>query len=238
MADTSIDFPWFHLHWPETEKDHPSAPFALLSLAAAGDMVVKPEPGACVREETSRLFPGKKFIWLKQEHTHTVLEAEASAAGVDGDGLVTDNPDILIGVTVADCMPIFLWDVRSGAKAVLHSGWKGTGISREALKIMKTLYGTHPEDVSAILGPSIRSCCYAVSRERAESFAEEFGEDAAFLRNGNWYIDLAAANRNILREQGVVRIKTHPECTACDTRFSSYRRQGKECFTRMLALCC
>ncbi|MDR3200923.1 MAG: laccase domain-containing protein, partial [Spirochaetales bacterium] len=74
-------------------------------------------------------------------------------------------------------------------------------------------------------------------QERAESFALEFGEASADSRNGAWYIDLAAANRNILAAEGLTHIHTHPECTCCDTRFSSYRRQGKDSFTRMLALC-
>jgi YfiH family protein len=134
-------------------------------------------------------------------------------------------------------MPFFLWDTASGARALLHSGWKGTGIVREALKLMRASCGSRPENIRALLGPGIRSCCYAVTEDRARSFAAEFGENTAVFRDGAWRLDLAAANTNILGEEGVTRVFTWPACTCCDTRFSSYRRQGKGGYTRMLALC-
>ena len=226
---------WFPLNWGADCPAH--APRAMLSLAALGDMSVRPEPGKHVRDEINKIFPGKRLVWLKQEHTKIVLCAdEDGISGSTGDGLVASSPQTLIGVTVADCLPVFLWDAENNVRAVLHSGWKGTGIVREALELMKTRYGSQPANVRAIIGPGIRSCCYAVPRERAESFACEFGSETAFFRDDAWYLDLAAANRNILAGEGVKTINTHPECTCCDTRFSSFRRQGKA-FTRMIALC-
>jgi YfiH family protein len=201
-------------------------------------MRLKPWPAECVFAETARIFPGRRFVWLSQEHTRIVHRADGGReiAGSAGDGLVSGDPQTLIGVSVADCMPIFLWDTASGARAVLHSGWKGTGIVREALRLMREGFAAQAANVRAILGPGIRACCYAVPRERACAFAAEFGEDAGFSRSGAWYIDLAAANRNILAAEGVTHVYTHPECTRCDTRFSSFRRQGSGNFTRMLAV--
>ena len=224
---------WFSLDWgPGCPAD---APRALLSLAALGDMLVKPEPPERVRAEIAKVFPKKRFAWLIQEHSRVVLQADA-ASGRPGDGLVTNNPETLLGVTVADCMPIFIWDTTGGARALCHSGWKGTGIVREAVRLMQAEYGAESGKIRAILGPSIRACCYAIPKERAEAFSAEFGSEAAFFRDGEWYIDLAAANKNILHDEGIEDIHTHCECTCCDTRFSSYRRQGKD-FTHMLALC-
>ena len=233
---------WFSLDWGPADKpggDCPAnAPRALLSLAVLGDMVVKPQPPQRVRAEIAGVFPGKRFVWLAQEHSRIVLPADPGeqTCGLPGDGLVTGDPDTVVGVTVADCLPVFLWDTVTGARAVCHSGWKGTGIVREALRLMKTRYGSLPGSTRAILGPCIRPCCYAIPRERAEAFADEFGGEAAFSRGGNWYIDLAAANKTILLGEGVRAIHVHPECTCCDTRFSSYRRQGAG-FSHMLAIC-
>ena len=226
---------WFPLNWG---ADCPAgAPQAVVSLAALGDMSVKPKPSARVRAEIAKVFPEKRFVWLIQEHTHIVLWADqgGGAAGQTGDGLLTNDPEALIGVTVADCLPIFLWDTASGARALVHSGWKGTGIVREALRLMKIRYGSPPEAIRAIIGPGIHACCYAVPRERAEVFAAKFGSDTAFSRDGAWYMDLCAANRHILAGEGVHALHIHPECTCCDTRFSSYRRQGNA-YTRMIAL--
>jgi YfiH family protein len=208
----------------------------VLSLAALGDMRLKPCPPARVRAEVGKIFPGRRFVWLSQEHTKTVRLAAPGVRGLIGDGLVSSDPRVVIGVSVADCMPVFLWDTALGCRAALHSGWKGTGIVREALRVMKTSFGSSPRNIRAILGPSIRACCYAVPEERAVLFAAEFGAEAAFLRGGAWYIDLAAANARMLAEEGIESVYLHPECTCCDSRFSSYRRQGRA-FTRMLTLC-
>ena len=227
---------WFSLTWPSNSPA--DAPRAVLSLAALGDMSVKPEPPRRVRAEIEKVFPQKHFVWLTQEHSRIVLPADPAGevCGRSGDGLVTDKAETLIGVTVADCLPVFLWDTVTGARALCHSGWKGTGIVREAVSLMKTRCGTSPGAIRAILGPCIKSCCYAVPQERAEMFAAEFGTQTAFSRDGAWYMDIAAANRAILLDEGIEAIHVHSECTCCDTRFSSYRRQGKD-FTLMLALC-
>ena len=226
---------WLSLDWPSDGSA--TAPRAVISLATLGDMAVKPEPSQRVRAEIEKIFQHKRFIWPGQEHTRIVLSADPGEAtsGTVGDGLVTHDPDTLLGVTVADCMPIFLWDEATGAKALCHSGWKGTGIARQAVRMMQERYGSSPKTIRAILGPSIRSCCYAVPKERAESFAAEFGTEAAFSRGGNWYLDLAVANKNILLDEGIQAIQIQSECTCCDTRFSSYRREGS--VTHMLALC-
>ena len=199
-----------------------------------GNMSVKPEPSPSVRAEVSKAFPQKRFVWLTQEHTQIVLPAE-EACGRIADGLVTNDNQTLLGITVADCLPIFLWDTATGARAVCHSGWKGTGIVHQAINMMKARYGARPETIHAILGPGIRACCYAVPEERASFFATEFGQETAFKRGGQWYMDLAAANKNILSNEGIQAIHTHAECTCCDTRFSSYRRQGEN-FSLMLAV--
>ena len=227
---------WLNLDWPSGIPL--SAPRALLSLSALGDMPLKPSPPLRVFSEVEKIFPGKRFVWLNQEHTRFVLLAdhEDEICGQIGDGLVADKPETLIGVSVADCMPVFLWDTANGARALCHSGWKGTGIIREALTLMKARYSSNPESIQAILGPSIRSCCYAVPEERAWQFTAEFGSDTAINRDGNWYIDLAAANKNILLSEGIKAVQVHQACTCCDMRFSSYRRQGKA-LTHMLALC-
>jgi hypothetical protein len=201
-------------------------------------MIIKPEPPARIRAEIAKVFPQKRFVWLIQEHSRIVLSADPAGenCGRNGDGLVTNDTQTLLGVTVADCLPIFLWDTAAGARALCHSGWKGTGIVREALVLMKARYGVLPRTIRAILGPCIHACCYAVPPERAEAFASEFGSDAAQQRDGVWYIDLIAANKSILLQEGIEAMHIHDECTCCDTRFSSYRRQGKA-FAHMLALC-
>ncbi|MEI6388871.1 MAG: laccase domain-containing protein, partial [Spirochaetota bacterium] len=59
------------------------------------------------------------------------------ALGRDGIILAGDPCEgFATGITVADCMPIWIWDSASGARGVLHSGWKGTGILEAATRAL------------------------------------------------------------------------------------------------------
>jgi hypothetical protein len=164
---------------------------------------------------------------------------------VEADGMLTDRRGDVLGVTVADCMPIYLFaaggrDAAENGHApvfgILHSGWKGTGIAAEALRMLETERGIAAHSVTAVLGPSIRSCCYRVDRERGEYFASSWGEEAVRRDGEAWYLDLVAANTGLLRSAGVEDIRVVDSCTMCEERFGSYRREGSEGFTHMLAM--
>jgi YfiH family protein len=160
-----------------------------------------------------------------------------------GDGMVSFAQDAYPAVTVADCLPVFLLDTEQGFFAVLHSGWKGTGIVLRALALMKEA-GTRPEAAAAVLGPCIQSCCYRVDRERARNFQAEFGETAgsffpepvSLYREGAAYLDLQAANIRLLAAAGVRHIARCTGCTCTDERLGSYRREGPAAYTRMIAM--
>lgn len=160
--------------------------------------------------------------------------AESSAPV--GDGIVTDDPADVLSVTVADCMPVCLYDSRRGVLALLHSGWRGTGILRNALQLMAGRYGTRPGDVVAGLGPSIGVCCYRVDDARGELFARRFGASAVEQRADGPYLDLRRANIKLLESAMVGQIRDSHRCTVCDHTLGSYRREGAQGFTRMLAL--
>ncbi len=149
---------------------------------------------------------------------------------------MTREAEILLGITVADCLPILLWDPKNQVRGLLHSGWKGTGILEEAVVLMGRTYGTDPSDLYVLMGPSIRSCCYRVDYERGQWFLSQFGEGASVMRNGEYYIDLVRANQNIAERLGIRSIEVVEGCTYCDMRFHSYRREGPTNFQRMLVL--
>ena len=106
----------------------------------------------------------------------------ADFATIEADGLITRLPGVWLAVTVADCLPIWLAERRGGAGGraigLVHSGWKGTGILREAVRRMRDELGVPPEALAVTIGPGIGPCCYAVPEERFAAFRAEFGAAA------------------------------------------------------------
>ncbi|MDR0785774.1 MAG: polyphenol oxidase family protein [Treponema sp.] len=191
-------------------------------------------------EETRRNFlknvcVDKKLYACRQTHSQNVAMVDEGSPPVfeDVDGLVTlQKEGVILSITVADCLPIFLFDVESGAFGVVHSGWKGTGIVLEALRLM----GARPEAVAAVLGPCICGRCYHVDEERRRVFEEKFGGGKYPLGTvvSGDCLDLKAANARLLAESGVKNLAYCENCTFTDGRLGSFRREGKN-FTRMFA---
>jgi YfiH family protein len=183
-------------------------------------------------------FDPDSVLALPLVHSRRVYRARTPAdlAGLEGDGIVTDNPGACAVLTVADCMPIFLFDPDSGAFGILHSGWKGTGILAEACRLMATGFGTRSSRLSVGFGPRVGVCCYPVDKARAEVFADEFGSSAVVRRDGQPRLDLLAANLALADRLGISSITVSDACTSCDTELGSYRREGPAAFTRMAAV--
>jgi polyphenol oxidase len=149
----------------------------------------------------------------------------AEVDGESGDGLITLNRNAIPTVTVADCLPIYLFDAHSGAFGMLHSGWRGTGIVIEALRELGLRYGTGPGDISIVLGPCIGPCCYEVDEGRAAEFAS-FGTGSVVRRDGRAFLSLKAANLNLLSKAGVTSITDVGDCTCCSGDLGSFRREA------------
>ncbi len=151
------------------------------------------------------------------------------------DALVTNARNILLGIKTADCVPIILGDVRTGACASIHAGWRGTlaSITLRTVRRMSEEFGTRAADIRAAVGPAARACCYEVGHNVIESFRERFAQaDELFAptRDGHARIDLQRANRDQLVAAGVTpeRIYIASLCTMCRTDlFFSYRREKK-----------
>jgi YfiH family protein len=230
-----------------------------LSSRSAGNMLYSPGTENPRREAffASLGIAGRVFA-CSQTHSRKVAVIEGPDAADErrGDGLVSRNGAVCLTVTVADCLPVFLYEPESGAFGLVHSGWKGTGIVLEALRLMRERWGVCPERLAAVLGPCIGPCCYRVDPERARLFEAEFAarlSEAAALFTGAaglpedfpvtrfdpaekaWYLDLPAANIRLLAAAGVRHAARCEDCTFTDERLGSFRREGSA-YTRMAAL--
>ncbi|MEE3410741.1 MAG: polyphenol oxidase family protein [Treponema sp.] len=121
----------------------------------------------------------KRIVPLELIHSKIVFDVKEAGDSFQrqGDGIVTQNKSLIPVVTVADCVPLYFYDSKTGAFGVAHSGWKGTGIAAEVVALMKKNYGSDPRDILAAIGPHIHDCCYLVDKERAKYFSDNFGSD-------------------------------------------------------------
>lgn len=121
---------------------------------------------------------GRKLVTLRQIHsglTRRVTVADADRT-MRADGLMTDDPGVMLGVQTADCVPVLVRDRRTRAVAVFHAGWRGTlkRIVEGGIGKMRLEFGSQPEDLEAAIGPAIGACCYAVGDEVHGEFLSQF----------------------------------------------------------------
>jgi hypothetical protein len=120
------------------------------------------------------------LVALRQIHSKLVVVAEAGDANRErpwkGDGLMTDEPGLLLGIQTADCIPVLVADRKRRAVAAFHAGWRGTvnRIVEAGVGRMRLEFGSRPEDLMAAIGPGIGPCCYAVGEEMFSEFESQF----------------------------------------------------------------
>lgn len=148
-------------------------------------------PGAVTRNRNSllRALGGRwQLVTLKQRHTDVVrtvdkptrstgvMRERDGALKLYGDALITNQPELLLAVQVADCLPILLVDPKKRVVAAVHAGWRGTvkRIAEKTVGEMRALFGCRPQDIRAVIGPGIHRCCYEVGREVVERFEAQF----------------------------------------------------------------
>ncbi len=105
------------------------------------------------------------------------LETAEGKAVLEGDGLMTDVPGVLLAVGTADCVPVLVVDMEKRVVGAFHAGWRGTvaGIVERGGDDGAQEYGSRAEDLVAAVGPSIGACCYSVGEEVRAEFAAKFG---------------------------------------------------------------
>ena len=149
-----------------------------------------------------------------------------------GDGLMTDEPGVLLGIQTADCLPVLIADTKRRAVAAFHAGWRGTlkGVVEQGVGSMREEFGSDPKDLMAAIGPGIGSCCFAVGAEVRKLFAARFSyAEELFIAGEALRMDLVEANRRQLLAAGLSpeTIFAMRECTSCRTdRYFSYRAEG------------
>jgi len=178
-------------------------------------------------------FNLSRLILLNQVHQDQILFLREPIGFLPSileyDATITNAKGRFLGILTADCIPIFVVDLKKKVIAALHAGRQGTTLHlvTKVLRRMKQEFGCLPGDLLVSLGPAVGPCCYEIDEKVFipdwEPFSTPKGER-------KWMLDLARINmaqmkKEEIQEEHIFRIDL---CTSChnDLLFS-YRKEEK-----------
>ena len=184
-----------------------------------------------------------KIVLANLVHEDTIRNVTSADAGAglwrdfpyEGtDGLLTDEPGLVLAATFADCVPVFFYDPVKRVIGIAHSGWRGTAqeIPSKMVDRMISDYNCNPENILAGIGPSIGMCCFETDADVFMEFVEmPYLDDAWFFKkdNGKFDIDLWRIILEMLLYAGLPEENIHISglCTCCNSDiFFSHRATG------------
>ena len=239
------EIPWIRHCFTTREGGASKGIFAELNLSfTRGDEEV------AVRENYRRVAKRmgtevSHFVCSDQTHTTNVrvVTQEDAGAGVvrergytDVDGLITNEPGLVLSTFYADCVPLYFVDTEHHAIGLSHSGWRGTvgRMGAATIRAMQKHYGTDTKHLICAIGPSICQDCYEVSEDVIEQFKEAFEkkywEDLFYKKeNGKYQLNLWKANELIFLESGILpeHMAITNVCTHCNSKILySHRTMG------------
>jgi len=203
-----------------------AVPFDELNLALEGedDLAVC---AANLRLVAEDFAPGASLADVRQVHGNAVdvLEDRRSTGRPEADALVTLQPDRVLVVRVADCVPVLLADPVAGVIGTAHSGRAGlvAGVAPATVARMRELGA---QDVTAWVGPRICGACYEVPESMQAEVGALVPEAVSTTSWGTPSLDIGAGVRAQLESLGVDVVDIDV-CTRESGDLYSYRRDGR-----------
>ena len=102
---------------------------------------------------------------------------------LNGDALITNVKKIALGVLVADCVPILIYDKNLKIISAIHAGWKS--VYKEIIKkVVKFLIkkGSNTKNLVAVIGPSISEKSYEVQKDFKDKFLKKDKQSKFFFK--------------------------------------------------------
>jgi YfiH family protein len=192
---------------------------------SGGDLAFEADP-----ENVHRVLldfaPGAELCDLVQVHGADVaiVEAGSPVSRPAADALVTRQPDVVLMVRAADCVPVLLVDAEAGVVGAAHCGRPGlvAGVVPATVRAMRGLGAT---DVAAWVGPYVCGGCYEVPAPMQDEVAALVPASRATTTWGTPSLDLGAGVRSQLEGLDVL-VRDESRCTRESTDLHSYRRDG------------
>ena len=175
----------------------------------------------------------KKLKLIKQIHSNKIhiINKKNYKKKLIGDGLITKEKNLVLGVLTADCAPIFLFDIKNKVICCLHSGWKGTllNITKRCIEKLK-VRDNHINNLVAIVGPCIGLSSYEVDKSFKYKFIKKNYNYSKFFKEKNKNKDLFNLRGIInyqLKSEGIKNIHNIRRDTYKDDNFFFSHRKSK-----------
>lgn len=176
------------------------------------------------------------IAYADQVHSNRIQLVSEGGTYPSTDGLITRIPGLTLGIQVADCAAVLLWDSVNKVIAALHAGWRGAAGNIVSKGIDRMIeQGSNPKKINAFVSPCISQKNFEVGQEVVEQFSDEFVDYENYEKP---HIDLKRFIRQQMLQKEIPesQIEIRDECTVDDVDdFYSYRREGNKS-GRMLAL--
>jgi YfiH family protein len=152
---------------------------------------------------------------LNQVHSDKVVyvgSVDDVTNNIDADALVTDQPNIMLGVQTADCTPIMIADAENNVVAIMHAGWKGafSGIIQNTVHAFERC-GGDIEKAIAVIGPTIAQKSYEVDQNFYNQFMSQAVINKRYFINsqkeGHYMFDLPKYCFDLLQFSGIKNVE-------------------------------
>lgn len=151
----------------------------------------KDDQDAIVRNRSlavEAILPGSELSTVYQIHSADVVVTRSPWPHDErprADALVTDRPNLLIGILTADCAPVLFADHQAMVIGVAHAGWRGalSGVTDATIDAMERL-GARRENIHAAIGPAIAQLSYEVDEEFKKRFLDADSANERFFVEG------------------------------------------------------
>ncbi|NOS85736.1 MAG: peptidoglycan editing factor PgeF [Ignavibacteria bacterium] len=167
------------------------------------------------------------LVHANQVHSDGVSIVTKPGLYPNTDALITSQKGLNLVISIADCMPVMIYDKTNGVIANIHSGWRGTqkNIVGKTISIMKTDLHSKPAELIVFMGPAISKPNFEVDKDVAEMFPAEYVSQKP-KSESKFIVDTGRVVYESLLLAGVPanNIEQYPECTFDNAHLHSYRR--------------
>jgi YfiH family protein len=178
------------------------------------------------------LMPGGELVTVHQIHSAEVVTVTGSMSldqRPQADAMVTDQPNLLLGILTADCVPVLFHDSQANLIGAAHAGWKGAlaGVTDNVITAMEAL-GADRGNIACAIGPCIAQASYEVDASFRTRFVDADAANDRFFSAGkadHFQFDIEEYVAARLMASGITKIdKLGLDTYAHENRYYSYRR--------------